>query len=72
MRTSTTRYSPINTIVCDVTMNEKQLVETAIGMNCKSMFSASIRGDWMMVENLRRINDSMISAYEKAIGAMRV
>jgi len=55
-----------------MTMNPKQLVEIAINMNCKSMFSAALRGDWTMVENLRRICDSMLVAYEHEIHATRV
>lgn len=53
-------------------MDVKAMVENGVNMNIKSMWSASKRCEWRIVEQLRRVTDSLIAAYERQIGAIRI
>ena len=52
-------------------MNIKGTVEMGVNMNNRSMCIASKDGRWHDVEQYMRVNDSLILAYERLIGAER-
>ena len=53
-------------------MDYKRIAEFGVNMNAKTMVSLAQRGAWSDVEQVRRISDSMLRAYEKVIGAIRL
>jgi len=53
-------------------IKKREAIQTGVNINIKMMTFAAERGWWRDVENAIRIIDTLLSYYERSIGAVKI